>query len=151
MGSDPVPFFSSLKEPDWVKAQRKLGTINVQKINNSFLFIDNLLSRNDGNTFEKHLKDIYLKELELKKENNSNSCASFLDLYIYIENGEFHTRLFDQQDNFGFGIIRMPFYCSNVPSQIFYGSIGAEFLRISGTTSKIEEISRNCKQLYVKS
>ena len=89
MGSDPVPFFSSLKEPDWVKAQRKLGTVNVQKINNSFLFIDNLLSRNDGNTFEKHLKDIYLKELELKKENNSNSCASFLDLYIYIENGKF--------------------------------------------------------------
>ena len=30
---------------------------------------------------------------------------------------------------------------------MFYGSIGAEFLRISRTTSKIEDLSRNCKQL----
>ena len=33
MGSDPAPFFANLflahKEADWVKAQRKLGTINV--------------------------------------------------------------------------------------------------------------------------
>ena len=151
MGSDPAPFFANLflahKEADWVKAQRKLGTINVRKINNSFRFIDDLLSLNDGSTFEKHYKDIYPTELELKKENNSNSCASFLDLYIYIENGEFHTRLFDKRDNFGFDIVRMPFYCSNVPSKMFYGSIGAEFLRISRATSKIEDLTRNCKQL----
>ena len=55
---------------------------------------------------------IYPTELELKKENNSNYCASFLDIYIYIENGEFHTRLYDKQDNFGFDNVRMPFYCS---------------------------------------
>ena len=95
MGSDPAPFFANLflahKEADWVKAQHKLGTINVQKINNSFRFIDDLLSLNDDSTFEKHCQDIYPTELELKKENNSNSCASFLDLYIYIENGEFQT------------------------------------------------------------
>ena len=33
MGSDPIPLFANLflahKEADWVKAQRKLGTINV--------------------------------------------------------------------------------------------------------------------------
>ena len=74
------------KEADWVKAQQKLGTVNVQKINNSFRFIDDLLSLNHDNTFEKHYKDIYLTELELKKENNRNSCAIFLDIYIYIDN-----------------------------------------------------------------
>ena len=135
MGSDRVPFFANLflahKEADWVKAQRKLGTINVRKINNSFRFIDDLLSLNDGSTFEKHYKDIYRTELELKKKNKSNSCASFLDLYIHIENGEFHTRLFDKRDNFSFDIVGMPFYCSNVPSKTFYGSIGAEFLKHS--------------------
>ena len=77
MGSDPAPFFVNLflahKEADWVKTQCKLGTINVQKINNSFRFIDDLLSLNDGSTFEKHYKDIYPTELELKEENNSNS------------------------------------------------------------------------------
>ena len=82
MRSDPAPLFAKIflahKEADWVKAQRKLGTINVQKINNSCWFIDDLLSLNDGNTFEKHYKDIYPTELELRKENNSNFCDSFL-------------------------------------------------------------------------
>ena len=106
-----------------------------------------MLSLNDGSTFEKHYKDVYPTELELKKENNSNSCASFLDLYIYIENGEFHTRLFDKRDNFGFDIVRMSFYCSNIPSKMFYGSIGAEFLKITRATNKIEDLSRTSKQL----
>ena len=55
MGSDPAPFFANLflahKEVDWVKAQRKVGTINVRKINNSFRFIDDLLSLNDGRQY----------------------------------------------------------------------------------------------------
>ena len=135
MGSDAAPFFGNLflahKEADWVKAQHRLGTISVQKTHNSFRFIDNLLSLNSDSTFEKHYKDIYPTELEMKKENNSNSCASFLDIYIYIEHGEFHTKLFDKRDNFGFDIVKMPFYCSNVLTKMFYGSIGAEFLRIS--------------------
>ena len=69
--SDPAPFFANLflarKEADWVKAQPKLGTINIRKINNSFRFIDDLLSLDDGNTFENHCKDIYPTELELKQ------------------------------------------------------------------------------------
>ena len=111
-----------------------------------FRFIDDLLSLNDG-TFEKHYKDIYPTELTMKKENN-NSCASFLlDMYIYIKNGEFHTKLFDKPDNLGYIIVTIPFYCSSIPSKMFYGSIGAEYLRISRATSKIEDLSRTCKQL----
>ena len=146
MESDPAPFFANLflahKEADWVKTQRKLETINVRKINISFRFIDDLLSLSDDGTFQKRYKDIYPIELELKKEDNSNSCASFSDIYIYIENGKFHAKLFDKRGNFGFDIVRMSFYCSNDPSKLFYGSIGAEFLRIFRATSKIEDLSR---------
>ena len=77
MGSDPAPIFANLflanKEADWVKAQRKLEAMNSRKISNSLRFADDLLSLNDGSAFEKHYKDIYTTELELKKENNSNS------------------------------------------------------------------------------
>ena len=146
MGSDPAPFFANLflshKETEWVKAQCKLGTINT-----SIWFINDLLLLNDGGTFKKYYKDIYLTELELKKENNSDYCASFLDLYIYTANGEFHTRLFDKRDNFSLDFVRMPFYCSNVPWKKSYGSTGVEFLRSSRATSKIEDLSHNCKQL----
>ena len=72
-----------------------------------FRFIDDLLSLNNDSTFEKHYKNIYPTELELKKENNNNSCASFLGMYICIENGEFHSKLFDKRDNSGFDIVRM--------------------------------------------
>ena len=37
-------------------------TINIRKINNSFRFIDDLLSLNDDSTFEKHYKDVYPTE-----------------------------------------------------------------------------------------
>ena len=70
-----------------------------------------------------------------------------LDIYIYIENGEYHTKLFDKRDNFGLNIVRMPFYCFNVPSKMFYGCIGAEFLVLSRATSKMEDFSRTCRQL----
>ena len=65
-----------------------------------------MLSLNDDSTLEKHYKDIYPIELELKKENN---YTSFLDMAIYTENEEFHTKLFDKRDNFGFDIIRMSY------------------------------------------
>ena len=125
MGFDPVPFFANLflahKEADWVKAQGKLGTINVWKINNSFRSINDLLSLNVDSIFEKHYKDICPTELELKKENNGNSCASFLDVCIYFEYGKCHTTLFDKRDNFGFDSVRMPFYCSNVARNVIWG------------------------------
>ena len=82
MGSHPAPFFPNrfifLKETDWVKAQRKLGTVNVRNINNSFWFSDNLTSLNDNSTFEKHYKDIYPTKLELKKEIKAVPVPLFL-------------------------------------------------------------------------
>ena len=63
VGSDLAPFFTNfllaLKEANWVKAQRKLGKINIQKISNSFIFIDDLLSLNDGCSFKKHSKGYF--------------------------------------------------------------------------------------------
>ena len=102
---------------------------------------------NDGSTFEKHYKDFYPTELKLKKENKCSSCVCFLDIYIYIENGEFHTKLLDKRDNIGFNIVSMPFYYINVTRKMFYGSIGAEFLRISRATCKIEDLFHTCKHL----
>ena len=56
MGSDPAPFFANLflafYEINWVNDQRKLGTINIRKINNTFRFIDDLLSLNDDNVLK---------------------------------------------------------------------------------------------------
>ena len=71
-------------------------------------------------------------------------------MYIYTENREFHTKLFDKRDDFGFDNVRIPFYCSNIPSKMFHGSIGAEFLRLSRATSITEDPLRACTQLLIK-
>ena len=154
MGSDPAPFFANLflafYEIRWINDQRKLGVINTRKLNNTFRFIDDLLSLNDDSIFESSYNSIYPTEMELKKENSTNNAATFLDINISIENGKFCTKLFDKRDNFGFDIVRMPFVSSNMPGKMFYGSIGAEFLRIARATSKIEDLSFTCKQLLTR-
>ena len=88
-----------------------------------------------------------LQTWNLKKKIQT---AIFLDTNITIENGKFCTKLFDKRDNFGFDIVRMPFACSNIPGKMFYGSIGAEFLRIARATREIEDLESTCKQLLTR-
>ena len=90
--------------------------------------MDDLLSLNDFSAFEKRYKDIYPTELELKKENNSNYCASFLDIYIYIEDGEFHTKLFDKRDNYGSNIVRCHFTAPMFLAKFSMGALEQSFL-----------------------
>ena len=77
------------------------------------------------------MQDIYPEELVLGKENSSNLEASFLDLDLKIKDGRFQVGLLDKRDSFPFTIVRMPYRSSNIPSNMFYSSIGAETLIIA--------------------
>ena len=133
VGSDPVLFFANLfqvhKEADWVKAQRKLGTIIVRKVNNSFRFIDDLLSLNDASTFEKHYKDIYPTELELEKKIIPILLPLFL-IFTFTLKMDNSILNYLTKEVTGFDIVKMPFYCSNVPIKMFYGCTGQSFLKL---------------------
>ena len=72
--------------------------------------------------------------MELKNEHGGEQ-VSFLDLDIKLKNKEFSISLFDKRDGFPFTIVRMPYNNSNMPSKIFYSSVGAEILRIGRATS----------------
>ena len=71
-----------------------------------------------------------------------------------MEDRKLTMKLFDKRDDFPFSIVRMPFATSNMPSTMFYSSVGAEILRIcrvSSTTFDFNAsaktlISRVCKQ-----
>ena len=56
-------------------------------------------------------------------------------LDIVLEDQKFNVKLFDKRDAFPFHIVRMPYRDSNMPSQIFYSSFGAEILRIARTST----------------
>ena len=110
---------------------KKRDLLQARKLGNIFRFIDDLSAINDDGEFEKNFREIYPEELELGKENVDNTEATFLDLNLKITNNQFQVGLFDKRDAFPFSIVRMPYKSSNIPSTIFYSSIGAETLRIA--------------------
>ena len=140
MGSDPAPFMANLflyyYENKWVLKTKKKNLRHARMFGNTFRFIDDLIAINDGGLFEMNFGDIYPKELELKKENVGTKESSFLDLSIKISQNKFEGNLFDKRDAFSFSIVRMPILESNVPTNIFYSSLGAELLRIGRANNK---------------
>ena len=94
--------------------------------------------------FEQYIPDIYPTELILNRENETDSEASFLDLYIKIINNKFTFSLYDKRDDFPFTIVRMPFSDSSIPSSVFYSSIGAGVLRIARATSEENSFFKSC-------
>ena len=147
MGSDPAPFMANLflyyYESEHVRKAKKNDIFTARKFRHTFRFIDNLLAINDDGEFENCFSDIYPKELELKKEHGGDS-VSFLDLSISIKGRSFVTSLYDKRDNFPFSIVRMPYKSSNIPSKIFYSSIGAEILRIGRASTTLKWSFKEC-------
>ena len=76
--------------------------------------------------------------LESKVEHEGIS-ASFLNLEICIEDGQFVYKLYDKRDAFPFSIVRMPYLCSNIPKKIFYSALVGEFLRIARATLNLSD------------
>jgi len=153
MGSDPAPFFANLFlyyfESRWINDLKKKDLVQARKLSNIFRF-DDLSVVNDDSIFANHFKDIYPEELELTQENPNSLEASFLDLFITINNNKFQMGLFDKRDNFKFNIVRMPFKSSNIPSNMFYSAIGAESLRIARASNNSTAFSKAIKPLVAR-
>ena len=151
MGSDPAPFFANLflhyYEHQWVEKHKKSNFLATRKLQNTYRFIDDLITINDGGIFEKNIKDIYPVELELKKESHINTSAHFLDLNITINNSKFDSKLFDKRNDFPFDIVRMPYRSSNIPNKMFYTTASAEILRICKTSSLYISFTDTAQQL----
>ena len=152
MGSDPAPFMANLflffYENKWVLKTKKSNLKHARMFGNTFRFIDDLIAINDGGLFENNYMDIYPEELELKKENKEDRDATFLDLNIHInDKNNFNISLFDKRDEFPFSIVRMPFLESNIPSKMFYSSLGAEVLRIGRANNENTTFFESSKKL----
>jgi hypothetical protein len=65
---------------------------------------------------------IYPPELEVKEITDTASSASFLDLYLEVDDiGQISPKIFDKRDDFNFKIINFPNMCSNIPDYPAYG------------------------------
>ena len=70
---------------------------------------------------------IYTRELEIKETTETAASSSYLDCYLYIDNGKLTTRLYDKRDDFTFPIVNFPFLSSNIPSAPAYGVYVSQF------------------------
>ena len=64
---------------------------------------------------------IYPTELQLIKENSSDTEAAFLDLNLSIKNGMVSSKIYDKRDDFDFELVNFPFLDGDVPRSPSYG------------------------------
>ena len=151
MGSDPAPFMANLflyyYESKFLKTFKVNNMSRARLFNYIFRFIDDLIAINDDKEFENNIRNIYPKELELKKENVGYLEGSYLDIKAKIADNKFSLKLYDKRDDFDFDIVRMPFLSNNMPSNIFYSSFSSEILRIARCTTDKEDFLTSCDSL----
>jgi len=142
MGPDPAPFFANFflafYETKYIKVLRQKDPGKARKYKHIARYIDDLIAPNDNNEFLNSFLEIYPPELQLNKENSSDDMATFLDLDIKIVDNKFVTKLYDKRDSYNFDIVRLPHKCSNIPSKMFYNTLGAEILRVCRATSAFD-------------
>ena len=69
----------------------------------------NYLLKNDNIHFEQMVHRIYPAELQLNKDNASDTESAFLDLNLSIHNDTVSTKRYDKRDAFDFDIVNFPF------------------------------------------
>ena len=111
----------------------------ASQFNFTYRYIDDVLSINNPD-FENYLDQRYPPpELEIKDTTESNTSASYLDLLLSIgRDGQHHTFLYDNRDDFNFHITNSPFLSSNTPSSPAYGVFISQLIRYTRTSSSYE-------------
>ena len=71
-------------------------------------------------SFQEYHTFIYPSELEIEETSETRTSSSYLDLYLYIDNGKLTTKLYEKWDDSSFSIINFPFLNSNIPSAPTY-------------------------------
>ena len=154
IGSDPAPFFANLflyvYESKFIQHLLKSNPVRAYKFRHVFRFIDDLISFNDDAEFVKSFHEIYPPEMEVKKENEEDTAASYLELGMAIKDKKVTSKLYDKRDAFNFSVVRLPYKCSNIPSKMFYATIGAEVLRIGKATSEYNFFLQSVKTLLCR-
>ena len=61
------------------------------------------------------VNQIYPSELQLDKDNTSDTEAAFLDLHLSISNDIISTKIYDKHDDFDFEMVNFLFLDGDVP------------------------------------
>ena len=92
---------------------------SIQAFNSTSGYLDDLLNI-DNAYFEGFVNQLYLSELQLNKANITNTEAPCLDLHLSISNAFVTCKIYNEQDDFDFNIVYIPFLDRDVPRSLSY-------------------------------
>ena len=106
----------------------------------------------DSIYFEQMVHRICPAELQLYKENSSDTEAPFLDWNLSIHNGLGSTKIHvcDKRDDFDFGIVNFPFPDGSVPRRPSYGVYISQLIRFARASSHVYDFNSRNKFLTAK-
>jgi hypothetical protein len=132
-------FFYSYESEFLQKLVKDKKIHEIRAFNFTYRYIDDVLSLNNSR-FADFLPLIYPPELEVKETTDTVSSASFLDLYLEIDDsGQFSTKIYDKLDDFNFKIINFPNMCRNIPASPAYGVYFSQLIRYARTSSNYSD------------
>ena len=94
---------------------------------------------------------MYPVEFEIKDTTDSNTSASYLDLFLSIgRDGQVHTSINDKRDGFNFHITIVPFLISNILASPANGAIISQLIRYARACFPYECFILRAKRLSNK-
>ena len=120
---------------------------DILNINN--VYFDTMLNINNV-YFDTMVSQIYPSELQLNKDNTSNTKAAFLDLNLTISNDIVSTKIYDKRDNSDFEIVNFPFLDGDVTRSTSYGVYISQLIRFSRASSHVADFNSSNKLLTQK-
>ena len=115
-------------------------------------YLDDLLNI-DNAYFHALISQIYCPhppELQLNKDNSSDTEAGFLDLHLSIVGGFVSCKIYDKRDDFDFEIVNFPFLDGDVPRAASYGVYISQLIRFARVSSHITDFNTRNKLLTAK-
>ena len=150
MGTNCAPLLADLflysYEAEFVQSLLQAGK---KQFNFTYRYIDDVLSLKNTK-FAEYLEFIYPCEFEIKETTETAASTSYLDCYLYIDNGKLTTRLYDKRDDFDFPIVNFPFLSSNIPSAPAHGVYVSQSIRYARTCSNYQDFTERGKVLTTK-
>ena len=112
----------------------------VEAFNSTSRYLDVLLNI-DNPYFEQMVSQIYPTELQLNKENPSDTEAPFLNLDLSFTYGIVSTQIYDKRDDFIFEIVNFTFLDGDVLCSHSYGEYISQLIRFARIYSQVDDFN----------
>ena len=115
---------------------------DIEAFNSTFRYLDDLL--NIGNSyFEGMINQIGPPELQLNKDNTTDTEVPFLDLHLSIVNGFVSSKIYDKRDDFD--LVNFPFLDGDVPRRASYGVYISQLVRFVRVCNHVADFNARNK------